>query len=154
MITVRKLKLTILNEDEEKRKEQYKFIRDSQYSQYQALNLGMGYVMSGYLNANRDFKSDKFKEHMKGLKNSNPIFKDLKLGKGVDTLSAVTRKVKDDFSISLKNGLAKGERSSINYKRNFPLITRGRNLTFYEQGGEVLIKWVNKIIFKVVFNAR
>ena len=39
MITVRKLKLTIVNEDEELRKEQYKFIRDSQYAQYQALNL-------------------------------------------------------------------------------------------------------------------
>ena len=154
MITVRKLKLTIVNEDEELRKQQYKFIRDSQYAQYQALNLGMGYIMTGYLANNRDIKSEGFKEHQKGLKNSNPIFKGLELGKGIDTLSAVTQKVKKDFSISLKNGLAKGERSSINYKRNSPLITRGRNLTFYEQGGEVLIKWVNKIIFKVVFNAR
>ena len=154
MITVRKLKLTIVNEDEELRKQQYKFIRDSQYAQYQALNLGMGYIMTGYLANNRDIKSEGFKEHQKGLKNSNPIFKGIELGKGIDTLSAVTQKVKKDFSISLKSGLAKGERSSINYKRNFPLITRGRNLTFYEQGGEVLIKWVNKIIFKVVFNAR
>ena len=154
MITVRKLKLTIVNEDKELRKQQYKFIRDSQYAQYQALNLGMGYIMIGYLANNRDIKSEGFKEHQKGLKNSNPIFKGIELGKGIDTLSAVTQKVKKDFSISLKNGLAKGERSSINYKRNFPLITRGRNLTFYEQDGEVLIKWVNKIIFKVVFNAR
>ena len=154
MITVRKLKITIVNEDEELRKQQYKFIRDSQYAQYQALNLGMGYIMTGYLANNRDIKSEGFKEHQKGLKNSNPIFKGLELGKGIDTLSAVTQKVKKDFSISLKNGLAKGERSSINYKRNSPLITRGRNLTFYEQGGELLIKWVNKIIFKVVFNAR
>ena len=154
MITVRKLKLTIVNEDKELRKQQYKFIRDSQYAQYQALNLGMGYIMIGYLANNRDIKSEGFKEHKKGLKNSNPIFEGLELGKGVDTLSAVTQKVKKDFSISLKNGLAKGERSSINYKRNFPLITRGRNLTFYEQDGEVLIKWVNKIIFKVVFNSR
>ena len=154
MITVRKLKLTIVNENEEVRKQQYKFIRDSQYAQYQALNLGMGYIMTGYLVNNRDIKSEEFKEHQKGLKNSNPIFKDLELGKGIDTLSAVTQKVKKDFSTSLKNGLAKGERSSINYKRNFPLITRGRNLTFYEQDGEILIKWVNKIIFKVIFNAR
>ena len=154
MITVRKLKITIVNEDEELRKQQYKFIRDSQYAQYQALNLGMGYIMTGYLANNRDIKSEGFKEHQKGLKNSNPIFKGLELGKGIDTLSAVTQKVKKDFSISLKSGLAKGERSSINYKRNCPLMTRGRNLTFYEQDGEILIKWVNKIIFKVVFNAR
>ena len=154
MITVRKLKITIVNEYEELRKQQYKFIRDSQYAQYQALKLGMGYIMTGYLANNRDIKSEGFKEHQKGLKNSNPIFKGLELGKGIDTLSAVTQKVKKDFSTSLKNGLAKGERSSINYKRNFPLMTRGRNLTFYEQDGEILIKWVNKIVFKVVFNAR
>ena len=154
MITVRKLKLTIVNENEEERKQQYKFIRDSQYAQYQALNLGMGYIMTGYLANNRDVKSEGFKEYQKNFKNSNPIFKDLKLGKGIDTLSAVTQKVKKDFSTSLKNGLAKGERSSINYKRNFPLMTRGRSLTFYEQDGEILIKWVNKIIFKVIFNAR
>ena len=154
MITVRKLKLVVVNEDKELMNEQYRFIRDSQYAQYQALNLGMGYLMTGYLASNRDIKSEDFKEWQKGLKNSNPIFKDISFGKGVDTLSAVTQKVKKDFKTSLKNGLAKGERTSTNYKRTFPLITRGRNLTFYEQDGDIFIKWVNKIVFKVVFNAR
>ena len=153
-ITVRKLKLTIVNEDENVRREQYEFIRNSQYAQYQALNLGMGYIMTGYLACNRDIKSEDFKEWQKGLKNSNPIFKGIEFGKGVDTLSAVTQKVKKDFSTSLKNGMAKGERASTNYKRSFPLMTRGRNLTFYEENGEIYIKWVNKIVFKVVFNAR
>ena len=150
MITVRKLKLTIVNEDEKLRKEQYKFIRDSQYAQYQALNLGMGYIMAGYLANNRDVKSEGFKECQKNLKNSNPIFEGLELGKGIDTLSSVTQKVKKDFSTSLKNGLAKGEISSINYKRTFPLMTRGRDLTFYYNDDDIYIKWVNKIIFKVV----
>ena len=150
MITVRKIKLTIVNEDEELRKQQYKFIRDSQYSQYQALNLAMGYIMTSYLANNRDVKSEGFKECQKAFKNSNPIFKDLELGKGIDTLSSVTQKVKKDFSISLKNGLAKGERSSVNYKRTFPLMTRGRDLTFYYNNDDIYIKWVNKIIFKVV----
>ena len=154
MITVRKLKLVVFNEDKELMNEQYRFIRDSQYAQYQALNLGMGYLMTGYLASNKDIKSEYFKEWQKGLKNSNPIFKDISFGKGVDTLSAVTQKVKKDFKTSLKNGLAKGERTSTNYKRTFPLITRGRNLTFYEQDGDIFIKWVNKIVFKVVFNAR
>lgn len=154
MITVRKLKLVVVNEDKELLKEQYRFIRDSQYAQYQALNLGMGYLMTGYLASNRDIKSEYFKEWQKGLKNSNPIFKGIEFGKGVDTLSAVTQKVKKDFSTALKNGMAKGERTSTNYKRTFPLITRGRNLTFYEQDGDIFIKWVNKIVFKVVFNAR
>ena len=154
MITVRKLKLVVVNEDKELMKEQYRFIRDSQYAQYQALNLGMGYLMTGYLASNKDIKSEYFKEWQKGLKNSNPIFKDISFGKGVDTLSAVTQKVKKDFSTALKNGMAKGESTSTNYKRTFPLITRGRNLTFYEQDGDIFIKWVNKIVFKVVFNAR
>ena len=154
MITVRKLKLVVVNEDKELMNEQYRFIRDSQYAQYQALNLGMGYLMTGYLASNKDIKSEYFKEWQKGLKNSNPIFKDISFGKGVDTLSAVTQKVKKDFSTALKNGMAKGERTSTNYKRTFPLITRGRNLTFYEQDGDIFIKWVNKIVFKVVFNAR
>ena len=154
MITVRKLKLVVVNEDKELMNEQYRFIRDSQYAQYQALNLGMGYLMTGYLASNRDIKSEDFKEWQKGLKNSNPIFKGIEFGKGVDTLSAVTQKVKKDFSAALKNGMAKGERTSTNYKRTFPLITRGRNLTFYEQDGDIFIKWVNKIVFKVVFNAR
>ena len=85
-ITVRKLKLIIVNDNEEERKAQYKFIRDAQYSQYQALNLGMGYLMTGYLAYNRDIKSEEFKAWRKELKNSNPIFKDVKCGKGIDTL--------------------------------------------------------------------
>ena len=153
-ITVRKLKLIIVNSDDKARNNQYKFIRDSQYAQYQALNLGMGYMMAGYLACNRDIKSEEFKEWQKGLKNSNPVFQGIEYGKGIDTLSAVTQKIKKDFSTSLKNGLAKGERSSINYKRNFPLMTRGRNLNFYEEDGDIFIKWVNKILFKVVFNKR
>ena len=104
MITVRKLKLVVVNEDKELMNEQYRFIRDSQYAQYQALNLGMGYLMTGYLDSNKDIKSEYFKEWQKGLKNSNPIFKDISFGKGVDTLSAVTQKVKKDFSAALKNG--------------------------------------------------
>lgn len=154
MITVRKLKLTIVNENEELRKEQYKFIRDSQYAQYQSLNLGMGYIMTSYLANNRDIKSEEFKESKKNLKNSNPIFKDIECGKGIDTLSLVTQKVKKDFSVSLKNGLAKGERSCVNYKRTFPLMTRGRDLKFYYDDKDILIKWVNNIIFKVVLGSK
>lgn len=150
MITVRKLKLTIIGTEDE-RKDKYKFIRDSQYTQYQALNLGMGVLTSAYLSSGRDIKSEVFKEAQKSLKNSNPVFKDLTCGKGIDTLSNVTQKVKKDFSTSLKNGLASGERNFTNYKRTFPLMTRGRNLQFYyDDNNDVLIKWVNKIEFKVV----
>ena len=67
MITVRKLKLTIINDDETKRNEQYKFIRDSQYAQYQGLNLAMSVLTNAYLSSNRDIKSDLFYETKKNL---------------------------------------------------------------------------------------
>ena len=152
MITVRKIKLTILGTNEE-RAEGYKFIRDSQYAQYQGLNLAMGLLSSAYLESNRDIKSDTFKEAQKSLTNSNHIFDNISFGTGIDTKSAITQRVKKDFKTSLKNGLAKGERSITNYKRDYPLLTRGRDLKFMYEGDDILIKWVNKIVFKVVLGS-
>lgn len=150
-ITVRKLKLTIVNEDEELRKEQYKFIRDSQYAQYQGLNRAMAYLMTGYYKSGMKLNSDEFKQCQKNITNSAPFFDGIEFGKGVDSKSAITQKVKKDFKIAIKGGLAKGERSSINYKRTFPLITRGRDLKFsYNKDNEIIIKWVNGISFKVI----
>lgn len=152
MITVRKIKLTILGTDEE-RAEGYKFIRNSQYAQYQGLNLAMGLLSSAYLESNRDVKSDTFKEAQKSLTNSNKIFDNISFGTGIDTKSAITQRVKKDFKTSLKNGLAKGERTITNYKRNYPLLTRGRDLKFKYEGDDIIIKWVNKITFKVVLGS-
>lgn len=150
-ITVRKLKLVIVQEDEKLRKEQYKFIRDSQYSQYRGLNRAMGYLMTAYYNNDMNISSEDFKQCQKNITNSAPFFKDIEFGKGIDSKSAITQKVKKDFSIALKNGLAKGERSGNNYKRDFPLMTRGRHLNFYyNEDNEILIKWVNGITFKVI----
>ena len=39
--TVKKLKLTIVADTKEEREEKYKFIRDSQYAQYQGLNFAI-----------------------------------------------------------------------------------------------------------------
>ena len=152
MITVRKLKLTIIGTDEE-RKQGYKFIRDSQYAQYQGLNLAMSILSSAYLESNRDIKSDIFKEAQKSLTNSNPIFDNICFGTGIDTKSAITQRVKKDFKTSLKNGLAKGERTITNYKRDYPLLTRGRDLKFQYKDDDIIIKWVNKIQFKVVLGS-
>ena len=150
MINVRKLKLVIRETDKELRSQKYKFIRDSQYAQYRALNVAMGYISSAYLKANKDIKSEEYKEAIKLLTNSNPIFNGIEVGTGIDTLSAVTRKVKKDFSASIKNGLARGERNLTSYKRTYPLITRGRNLKFRYEGDDIVIKWVNKIEFTVI----
>ena len=152
MITVRKLKLTVVGTDEE-RKQGYKFIRDSQYAQYQGLNLAMSILSSAYLESNRDIKSDIFKNAQKSLTNSNPLFEEIAFGTGIDTKSAITQRVKKDFKTSLKNGLAKGERTITNYKRNYPLITRGRDLKFQYKDDDIIIKWVNKIVFKVVLGS-
>lgn len=157
MIIARKLKLTILDEDKEKRKEQYKFIRDSQYAQYQGLNTCMGYLMSEYFRCNREIKSCEFKETQKNITNSSPIFEGIEFGKGIDSKSLITQKVKSDFKIALKNGLASGERSCTNYKRTFPLMTRGRDLKFRyesETSNEIIVNWVNKIRFKVILGKR
>ena len=151
MFIARKIKITINCDDEELRKQQYKFIRDSQYAQYQGLNRCMGYLMSGYYANSMDIKSQAFKDHLKTITNSLAIFNGIDFGKGIDSKSSITQKVKKDFSASLKNGLAKGERSSINYKRTFPLMTRGRDLKFsYNNDDEVIINWVNKIQFKCI----
>ena len=152
MITVRKLKLTVIGTDEE-RKQGYKFIRDSQYAQYQGLNLAMSILSSAYLESNRDIKSDIFKNAQKSLTNSNPLFEGIAFGTGIDTKSAITQRVKKDFKTSLKNGLAKGERTITNYKRNYPLLTRGRDLKFQYKDDDIIIKWVNKIVFKVVLGS-
>ena len=152
MITVRKLKLTVIGTDEE-RKQGYKFIRDSQYAQYQGLNLARGILSSAYLESDRDVKSDIFKNAQKSLTNSNPIFQNIAFGTGIDTKSAITQRVKKDFKTSLKNGLAKGERTITNYKRDYPLLTRGRDLKFQYKDDDIIIKWVNKIVFKVVLGS-
>ena len=154
IITAKKLKLTIIAQDKQERDEKYKFIRDSQYARYLGLNTAMGILASAYLLSGRDIKSEMFKNAQRSLTNSNPIFDGINFGKGTDSKSAITQRVKKDFSTALKNGLAKGERSITNYKRDFPLLTRGRVLKFYYENDDVLIKWVNGITFKVVLGQR
>lgn len=165
MTISRKIKLFPVGNKEEINRV-YKFIRDGQYAQYQASNLLMGQLMSEFYKYNRNIDNEEFKTKKKEIcKNSNPIFNDIKFAIGVDTVSLVIRKIKQDFIFSLNNGLGKGERSIINYKRTNPLFTRGRNIKFYyeyehydeflnklyDADLKVYIKWVNKIVFKVIF---
>ena len=53
---VKKMRLVILGETKEEINEKYKFIRDSQYAQYQGLNTAMGILASAYLASGRDIK--------------------------------------------------------------------------------------------------
>lgn len=153
-VLVRKLKLCVIDEDENVRKEKYKFIRDAQYRQYQLLNRYMSYLTSEFYQSGMDLKSERYKEAYK-LSAKDFIFEhNIEYGKGIDTKSLVRRKVQDDFSTAIKNGFMKGERSINNYKRDFPLMTNGRALKFeYDEENNVIIKWVNKIRFKVILSA-
>lgn len=152
MNRVIKIKMVVNNDIYEIRKNQYKFIRDSQYAQYQGLNRCMGYLVMGYYTNNMDFKSEGFKEHERTVINSASFFDGINFGAGIDTKSMITQKVKKDFKTAIKNGLANGERNINNYKRTFPLITRGRNLKFKydENNKDILIDWVNEIQFKCI----
>lgn len=147
---VKKVRLVPIGETKEERNEVYKFIRDSQYAQYQGLNKAMSVLTNAYLVSGGDVKSETFKEAQKSLKGSNPIFEGIEFGKGIDSKSAITQRVKKDFSTSLKNGLARGERTFTNYKRTYPLLTRGRDLKFSYDNDDVIVKWVNKKSFKVI----
>ena len=163
MNLVRKIKIVIINTNdemqnlsEEERKdlisERYKFIRDSQYAQFRGLNFAMGYLTNNLLSNNFDYKCDKYKETFNALKNTNPIFNNIEFGKGIDSKSAIINRVKKDFKNSMK-GVLRGETSIINYKRTYPLLTRGRSLKVYyedDKNDTILVKWVNGILFKVI----
>ncbi len=110
----------------------------------------MGSLSSAYLKSNKETKQESYKNAIKSLTNSNPIFSEIEFGRGVDTLSLVTQRAKKDFKTSIKNGLARGERNLTSYKRNFPLMTRGRDLKFRYEGDDIVIRWVNKIEFNVI----
>lgn len=103
MTICRKIKLFPVGDKEEINRV-YDFIRNGQYAQYQACNLLMGQLMSEYYKYNRDIKNKEFKARQKEIMtNSNIILKDIDFATGVDTPSAVTQKVKQDFSTALKN---------------------------------------------------
>lgn len=70
--------------------------------------------------------------------------------KHLDNKSLITQRVKNDLKADKSNGLLRGERSIRNYKRTFPLLTRGRDLKFYYDEEDVKINWVEGIQFKVI----
>lgn len=152
-VLVRKLKLTIINDNEEERKEQYQFIRDAQYRQYQLLNRYMSYIVSELYRSGMDLNSERYKAALKVSKSSDLFNDGITYGTGVDTKSLVKVKVEKDMSDAIKNGFMKGERNINNYKRTFPLMTHGRDLRFEYDNNNVIIKWVHKIKFKVVLSS-
>lgn len=121
------------------------------YAQYRALNLVYGYIGLHYLNI-RELKE--FNKWLKELRSSSLDYGDITFGKGIDTKSIVLNTVKKQFKADIKNGVAKGERSFRNYKRDYPLMTCGRHLKFTYDDDEIIINWVNKTRFKVVLGQK
>ena len=73
--------------------------------------------------------------------------------KSKDMMSLVIQRAKKDFSNALRNGMARGERSLTNYKRNFPLMTRGKRwlkFEYDENSDDIFINWIHGIRFKVL----
>ncbi|NFE80035.1 IS200/IS605 family element transposase accessory protein TnpB [Clostridium sporogenes] len=68
-----------------------------------------------------------------------------------DMKSLVTQRIKKDFNNDVKE-IMRGDRSVRNYKRNFPILTRGRDLKFQyiEKSEDIEIRWIEGIKFKCI----
>lgn len=158
LITTKKFKLAVIGDKEETNRV-YQYIRNGMYASYQAKNRLMGQIASIYYDCDRDFKSEEFKMRTKeAYRSNNPIFDDIEFPTGADLKSNIIRKVQQDFSTALKNGLANGDRTIPFYKRSSPMPARGSFLRFSVQTDEetgkeyYMIKWSNKIQFRVILN--
>lgn len=165
MTITRKVQLVPIGDKEEVNRV-YTFIRNGMYGQYVASNFLMSELAANFYAHNRDLSDDDYKVKMKEiLKYSNPILDDIEFQTGLGSKSDIIRKVQQDFQTSIKNGLARGERSITNYRRTNPLLVSGRFIKFtyeypsytdfldnlYSPNLKVVMKFVNKIKFDVVF---
>ena len=222
MQTTKKLKLFVVGDSEE-RNRVFKYIRDEQYKQYQALNSCMSvlatqkqleYMQNGKVSvlmksieqkentlkkvqekldkllAAKTQNSEKITETQQELKAVKRFIEEdqqeLEMAKQLqddtylymkehyvdhlyqvsklhnfvveDMSSLVIKKAKKDFKADCKNGLLRGERSVRKYKRDNPLMIRGRDIKFIKnEKNEYLFIIYPKAVnatFKVVNRAR
>lgn len=146
--------------DQNERDRVYQYYRDAQYNQYLALNQLMSEVGVLYYHCKRDIKSDEFRQNYKEIFKRNSIaFDNINFPKGGHLQGTTSRRVQADFTIALKNGFAKGDRSLPIYRRTFPYMIHNAELHFYktQEIGEdnverdiYCIKTVNKMHLKVI----
>ena len=165
--TTKKIQLIPVGDKEEKDRI-YNYLHDGIYNQHKILNTYMSQVGTIYYKYNKDFNNLDFKEELKAIfRNKNEAIYEFTQAKGLGMAGSCGRRVNQDFSTALRNGLARGERALPFYKRDFPLLIQGRFLTFYtgedsyqdEEGNEktvntYFIKFVNGIHFKCVLGSR
>lgn len=167
-VTTKKIQLLPFTDSKEERERIYNYLRDGIYNQHHILNTYMSQMGVVYYKYNKDIKNPDYKEEVKAIfRNTNIAIKDFTQAKGLAMAANCGMQVKSDFSIAIRNGLAKGERSLPFYKRDFPLLVPSRFLNFYsttesykDDFGEIktrdiyAIKFVNGIHFKVVLGSR
>ncbi|MEI4800381.1 transposase [Bacillus sp. FJAT-51639] len=71
-----------------------------------------------------------------------------------DTKDGITSKVTQDYKNDCKAGLLYGKRSLRNYRKDNPLLVRGRSLKFYKENEDYFIKWNKGIVFKCILHIR
>lgn len=162
-VTVKKLQLIPYGDKEEVNRV-YEYIRNGIYGQYRILNTYMSQLGTLYYKYDRKIDDPNYKEEVKEIfRNKNAAIFDIEQAKGLGMAGNCNMRVKQDFSIALKNGLAKGERQLPYYKRDFPLLVPSRFLNIYTKEEEYktddgkektrlsyFFKFVNGIHFKVV----
>ena len=140
--------------DKEEKDRIYTYYHDAEYNQYLALNQLMSMTGALYYQCHRDFKSENFRTQYKEIFKRNSIaFENITFPKGSHFQGVVSRKVQSDFSIALKNGLAKGERQLPRYRRDFPYMIAGSEIKLYDTETEgktkFYIKTVNKMYLEI-----
>ena len=164
-VACKKINIIPLGEVEEK-KEAYKYLKDCMYAYYKAKNLLMGQIAASFYAHGMDLKNEEFKNDVKRIrKGDNPTLNDIEFPVGSHLKNIAGYDVNKEFIAAVKNGLARGERTITNYKRNgaFPVEKSRIHFDFDFVGNNIdnineLIKsmqvtfcWVNKKKFRLNF---
>ena len=148
----------------------YKYIRDGMYNQNKAYNILISNIYSAMYSekSNEEIKMI-YKRGQRLPKENDPNYSLYKFGeitfpKGMKVQSSIYQRVKADIKKSVKDGLLKGKVSLPNKKKDAPLIIESQQFCFYHKyetdeefynklyttDVEIFMKFVNKIVFKVV----
>ena len=167
MIITRKIKLTVLG-DQEERKRAYTFLKDESYNQFKALNECMSHMYFNFTAKNKIQQVLDIEDEKEGRKEALDIFKKA-IAKSEqtnlrnvlknynlmsDTKDGITAKITSDFSNDIRDILC-GNRSIRTYRRSNPLMVRVRNWKIEEDGSDYILKgFMNKISFKFVLGTQ
>lgn len=178
MILCRKVQIVPVG-DKEEIDRVYKYIREGMENQNRAMNQ---YMSALYMAMMEDASLEDRKElnklysRISTSKKGSAYETDIVFPKGLDTSSALSQKVKQDFDTQMKKGLKYGRVSLATYKADNPLLIhvdyvrlrdkskkkcglyheyKDNNELYdyleYENNVDVFIKFANAITFKVVF---